>query len=130
MSLTLIKCIFNFSFQHFRNIFIVFRTCCQNRDVYKSCSGICGRLFQGLSVQPLGLLHVDGLHFLGEAYLGVGLCQADQGLQLSGVGGHHPAAAAYLSHVNVSLRMNVNKVNCIELYESTEMFTKRVKLSH
>lgn len=86
----------------------VSHTCCENRDVNKSCSGVSGRLFEGLSVQPLGLLHVDGLHLLREAHLGVGLCQADQGFQLSGVGGHHPPAAAYLPHVHISLRTNMH----------------------
>lgn len=81
-------------------------TCRQNRDVNKSRPGVSGRLFEGLSVQPLGLLHVDGLHLLREAHLGVSLCQADQRLQLSGVGGHHPAAAAYFPHVDIGLRTN------------------------
>ena len=89
----------------------VLRTCCENRDVDESCSGVRGRLFEGLSVQPLGLLHVDGLHLLGEAHLGVGLCQADQGLQLSGVGGHHPPAAADLPHVHVGLRTDTHRVS-------------------
>lgn len=86
-------------------------TCCENRDVDKSCSGISGRLFEGLSVQSLGLLHVDSLHLLREAHLGVGLRQTDERLQLSRVGRHHPPTTAYLPHVHISLRTNAHKVS-------------------
>lgn len=53
-------------------------TCGEDGDIHESCSGISSRLFQSLSVQSLGLLHVDGLHFVGEAHFGVSLGQSDQ----------------------------------------------------
>lgn len=83
-------------------------TCCQDGDVHKSRSGVSGRLFQGFPVKPLGLLHVDGLHLLAETHLSVGLRQADQRLQLPGVGGDHPAPAAQLPHVHVSLETDTH----------------------
>lgn len=86
------------------------RTRGQDGDVHKSCSGVSGRLFEGLSVEPLGLFHVDGLHLLGEAHLGVRLGQADQRLQLARVGGDHPPPAADLAHVHVGLRTSSQRV--------------------
>lgn len=79
-------------------------TCRQDGDVDKSRPGVGGRLLEGLPVEPLGLLHVNGLHLLREAHLGVSLRQPDQRLQLSRVGGHHAASAADLPHVDVGLR--------------------------
>lgn len=77
----------------------------EDGDIHESCPGISGRLFQRLSVKSLRLLHVDGLHFLGEAHFSVSLRQSDQRLQLPGIRGHHPSAAADLPHVHVGLRV-------------------------
>lgn len=86
-------------------------TCCQDGDVHKSRSGVSGRLFEGLPVKPLGLLHIDGLHLLAEAHLSVGLGQANQRLQLPGVGGDHPTTAAELPHVHISLETDTPKLS-------------------
>lgn len=82
------------------------QTCRENRDVNKSCSWVSGRLFQSLSVEPLGLFHINGLNLLREAHFSMGLGQADQRLQLSGVGRHHATTTADLPHVHIGLRSN------------------------
>ena len=78
-------------------------TCGEDGDVHDARPRVGRRLLQGLSVQALGLLHVDRLHLVGKAHLSVGFGQAGQRFQLSGVRGHHPSAAADLPHVHVSL---------------------------
>eukprot|EP00960_Hanusia_phi_P041593 755079-Hanusia_phi.AAC.2 len=55
------------------------------------------------SQQPHRLLHVDGLHLLGQAHLGVRLGQADDGLELTGGGGDCVPAGRHAPHLHVAV---------------------------